>query len=172
MPRWEDDQRLIGELLRNPNAARIRAVERGFADAGHPAIRQPHLPIFEYIDRERGSRIGYLARHANITPQAMGELVDHLAANGYVERTPDLTDGRVRLVRLTDRGLEAYALAGRFVRDLETAWTRSIDEPGMRELKRLLADLWDAIEPDERGVRRRTDEHESGARKQRNPGET
>lgn len=153
MGRWEDDRRLIGELLRNPNAARIRAVERGFAEAGHPAIRQPHLPILEYIDREGGSRIGYLARHANITPQAMGELVDHLAANGYVERTPDPADGRARLVRLTPRGLEAYALAGRLVSDLEASWARSIGESRMRELKRLLADLWDAIEPGDGGDR-------------------
>ena len=29
---------MIGELLRNPNAARVRAVERGFAAAGHSAI--------------------------------------------------------------------------------------------------------------------------------------
>jgi len=140
------DGRLIGELLRNPNAARIRAVERGFAEAGHPALRQPHLPVLEYIDRTNGSRIGYLARHANITPQAMGELIDHLAAHGYVERTSDPTDGRARLVRLTERGLAAYALATRLVTDLEATWAAALGEEKMRQLKRLLGELWDAIE--------------------------
>lgn len=153
MDRPDGDRRLIGELLRNPNTARVRAVERGFVASGHPAIRQPHLPVFEYIDRERGSRIGYLARHANITPQAMGELVDHLVAHGYVERTPDPTDGRARLVRLTDRGHEVYALAGRLVSDLEMAWAQAIGQAQMRELKRLLADLWDAIEPEQESGR-------------------
>lgn len=146
MTRREVDRRLIGELLRNPNAARARAVERGFAAAGHPAIRQPHLSIFEYIDRANGSRISHLAKHANITAQAMGELVDHLAAHGYVDRVSDPTDGRARLVRLTDRGHAVYALAGQLVTDLETTWADYLGERKMRQLKRLLAELWDAIE--------------------------
>jgi DNA-binding MarR family transcriptional regulator len=138
---------LIGELLRNPNAARIGHIERGFAAAGHPLIRQPHLPILEYIDRERGSRITYLAGHANISVQAMGELVDHLERAGYVERAPDPTDGRAKLVRLTGRGHEVYALAGRLIRELEAAWAAAIGEREFGQLKRLLAALWDAIEP-------------------------
>ena len=146
----EADHRLIGELLRNPNAARVRAVERGFAAAGHPAIRQPHLPILEYIDREHGSRTSHLAKHANITAQAMGELVDHLATHGYVERVPDPSDGRARLVRLTDRGHEVYVLAVRLVTDLEARWAAALGERKMDQLKRLLADLWDVIEPEPR----------------------
>lgn len=146
----ERDNRLIGELLRNPNAARVRAVERGFAAAGHPAIRQPHLPILEYIDREHGSRTSYLARHANITAQAMGELVNHLAAHGYVERAPDPSDGRARLVRLTDRGQDAYRLALRLVTDLEAEWAAALGEARMDQLKHLLGELWDAIQPDPR----------------------
>jgi DNA-binding MarR family transcriptional regulator len=146
MTRYQPDQRRIGELLRNPNAARIRHVERGFAEAGHPAIRQPHLPIFEYIDRARGSRITYLAAHANITAQAMGELVDHLALHGYVERVPDPTDGRAKLVRLTEQGKETYAIAARLVTELEATWAGYIGEHNMRELKRLLAELWDTIQ--------------------------
>lgn len=150
MDETQDDHRLIGELLRNPNAARQRAVEQGFASAGHPAIRQPHLPIFEYIDREHGSRTSYLAKHANITAQAMGELVNHLAAHGYVERTPDPHDGRARLVRLTEKGHAGYAVAVRLVTDLEAQWTLALGEAEMRQLKRLLANLWDAVQPDPR----------------------
>jgi DNA-binding MarR family transcriptional regulator len=144
--RTEIDGRLIGELLRNPNATRIQVVEQGFAAAGHPAIRQPHLPVFEYIDRERGSRISYLAKHANITAQSMGELVDYLSARGYVERVPDPTDGRARLVRLTTKGHEVYALAGTLVRGLEAEWSALIGERKFRQLKGLLAELWDVID--------------------------
>ena len=107
-------------------------------------------PILEYIDRERGSRTSYLARHANITPQAMGELVNHLAAHSYVERAPDPSDGWARLVRLTARGRDAYALAARLVTELEASWAAALGEDKMRRLKRLLGDLWDAIEPDPR----------------------
>ena len=145
--RHEPDHRLIGELLRNPNAARDRYVERGFAEGGHPAIRQAHQAVFEYIDREHGSRITDLAKPANMSAQSMGELLDHLAAHGYVERVPDPTDGRARLVRLTGKGHEVYALAGRLVTQLETDWSALLGERKFAQLKRLLAELWDAIEP-------------------------
>jgi DNA-binding MarR family transcriptional regulator len=137
---------LIGELLRNPNAARIAFVERGFAAHGHPDIRQPHLPILEYIDRERGSRITYLAQHANVTIQAMGELVTYLERRGYVERVPDPTDGRAKLVRLTERGLALYELARQLVTELELTWAGYLGKRKLRRLKRLLAELWDEIE--------------------------
>jgi DNA-binding MarR family transcriptional regulator len=148
MTREDPDRRRIGELLRNPNAARVRHVERGFAAAGHPAVRPPHMPVLEYIDRERGSRVTYLAEHANVTPQAMGEVVGHLERHGYVERVPDPTDGRAKLVRLTARGHDLYALAVRLVTDLETEWAGRLGERKLRQLKRLLAELWDSIAAD------------------------
>jgi DNA-binding MarR family transcriptional regulator len=139
---------LIGELLRNPNTARSRYVEKGFAEGGHPAIRQAHQAVFEYIDREHGSRITDLAKPANMSAQSMGELVDHLAAHGYVERVPDPTDGRARLVRLTDTGHQVYALAGHLVAQLEADWSELLGERKFRQLKRLLAELWDSIGDD------------------------
>ena len=57
--------------------------------------------------------------------QAMGELVDYLEARGYVERLPDPSDGRAKLVRLTERGWLAYRLAGRSVTELEATWAGS-----------------------------------------------
>src|SRR4051794_17536806 len=108
MSRRQPDQRKIGELLRNPNTERARHVERDFAAAGHADLRPPHFPVLEYIDHERGSRITDLARHAAISVQAMGELVDYLEDRGYVERAPDPSNGRAKLVRLTERGWLAY----------------------------------------------------------------
>ena len=140
------DGRLIGELLRNPNAARVRFVERGLALAGHPAIRQPHLPIFEYIDRERGSRVSYLAKHANITAQAMGELVDYLTAHGYVERVPDPADGRAKIIRLSGRGREAQALAQGIFADIEREWAERVGRERMDTLREVLEELT-ALEP-------------------------
>ena len=125
MSRPTPDRRRIGELLRNPNAARQRHVERGLAAAGHPAIHPPHLPVFEYIDQDQGSRITDLARHANVSAQAMSEVVAYLERHGYVERVADPADGRARLVRLTDRGRELYARGRR-------GWSSSSRPPGPR----------------------------------------
>jgi DNA-binding MarR family transcriptional regulator len=150
MNRREGDRRLIGELLRNPNAARERHVERGLAAAGHGAVRAPHLTVFMYVDRDAGSRVTDLARHGNVSPQAMSEVVAYLERHGYVERVPDPLDGRARRVRLTARGHELYTFAGSLVAELEAAWAARIGERRMRLLKRLLGDLWDSVAPDGR----------------------
>ena len=140
---------MIGELLRNPNAARIRHVERGFAAAGHSAIHPPHLPVFEYVDHDRGSRITDLARHANVTAQAMSEVVAYLERHGYVERVADPDDGRAKLVRLTKRGHDVYGVAGVVIRDLEAAWASRIGQEKLDLLKQLLGELWDAVRDDQ-----------------------
>jgi len=145
------ERRLIGELLRNPNAARVRHVERGFAAAGHAAIHPPHLPVFEYMDRPRGSRVTELARHANVSAQAMTEVVAHLERHGYVERVPDPTDGRAKLVRLTARGHEVYAVAAELILELERAWAARLGERKFGQLKELLGELWDAVGSDAEG---------------------
>lgn len=44
------------------------------------------------------------------------------------------------------RGLELYAIAVRLVTTLEATWASYLGERKMRQLKRLLAELWDEIE--------------------------
>ena len=42
-----------------------------------------------------------------MTPQAMSELVEHLVSHGYLERMPEPSDRRAKLIVLTDIGCEA-----------------------------------------------------------------
>src|SRR5262245_23652165 len=72
-----------------------RRSTEGLAAAGHP-VRTAHAAVFGNIDSE-GTRLSTLAERANMTPQAMGELVDDLVAKGYVTREPDPTDRRAKL---------------------------------------------------------------------------
>jgi hypothetical protein len=48
-----------------------------------------------------GSRPSELAHSANMSPQAMGELVDKLESPGYVVRRPDPRDRAAKLIMLT-----------------------------------------------------------------------
>ncbi len=134
-------------LLREPFRAGTEVLHRRFRERGHPEIRPPHGDVMQFLDDD-GTRVSVLAERAQITKQSMAELVVHLERLGYVERVPDPTDGRARLVRLTARGHETCALAGRLVGELEASWAAALGEPKLRQLKRLLAELWDAIEPD------------------------
>ncbi len=81
----------------------------GVVGAGFPQ-KPSHSAVFAQIKPE-GSRLTELARGANMSPQAMGELVDELVEMEYVVRRPDPTDGRAKLIVLTEKG-QACVSAG------------------------------------------------------------
>jgi DNA-binding MarR family transcriptional regulator len=81
--------------------------------------RPAHSSVFAHIDLEGGTRLTELAARANITPQALGELVDDLERSGYVTRRPDPQDRRAKRIVLTGRGRAAVGAAQRAIADLE-----------------------------------------------------
>jgi DNA-binding MarR family transcriptional regulator len=114
----------------------------GVVGAGFPQ-KPSHSAVFAQIKME-GSRLTDLARGANITPQAMGELVDELEELGYVERRPDPTDRRAKLIVLTDRGKACIAAGISTIEGIEERITQTLGERGHRQLRSLLAKLLDA----------------------------
>ena len=82
-----------------------------------------------------------LAERAQMTKQSMAELVAHLERLGYVERVPDPSDGRAKLVRATARGRRLYVIARDVVAELEAAWTERLGKAKMRQLRELLEEL-------------------------------
>lgn len=113
----------------------------GVVGAGYPQ-KPSHSAVFAQIDPE-GSRLTDLARGANMTPQAMGELVDELEGLGYVVRRPDPTDRRAKLIVLTERGQECIAAGLATIDGLEQRLTEILGERGHQQLRRLLETLLD-----------------------------
>src|SRR5688572_28974168 len=107
-------------------------IVEGVVGAGFPQ-RPKHSAVFAQISLE-GSRLTELARKANMTPQAMGELVDELVEMGYVVRRPDPADGRAKLIVLTKRGRAAVAAGRQTIEGLEEQVTEILGERGHREL--------------------------------------
>jgi DNA-binding MarR family transcriptional regulator len=114
----------------------------GVVGAGYPQ-KPSHSAVFAQIKPE-GSRLTELARGANMTPQAMGELVDEVEVLGYVVRRPDPTDRRAKLILLTKRGRECVAAGVATIDDLEGQITATLGDRGHRELRRLLQKLLDS----------------------------
>ena len=79
--------------------------QAGFDDV---TIAQSRLSMG--IDPE-GTRVSVLAERAQVAKQTATALVDKLERAGYVERVPDPTDGRARLVRMTSRGQAVIPVA-------------------------------------------------------------
>jgi DNA-binding MarR family transcriptional regulator len=71
---------------------------------------------------ENGTRLTDLAEQAQITKQSAGFLVDQLEKLGYVERRPDPTDARARLVCLAPRAEEVQRLARREEEAIAKEW--------------------------------------------------
>jgi DNA-binding MarR family transcriptional regulator len=85
---------------------------------GHAELRPRHSAVLAYLD-EDGVRATELARLSGRDKQVVGRLVDELEQIGYVERRPDPSDRRAKLVVPTERGLEQLRLRDEIVAEIE-----------------------------------------------------
>lgn len=104
-------------------------VQQGFGD-----LRPAHAAVFQYLD-DTGTTVSTLADRAQMTKQAMAELVSHLEQTGYVVRTPDPTDRRAKLVSPTDRGHRVIRAAQALVPVLEGRAAAALGEDRLRQLR-------------------------------------
>jgi DNA-binding MarR family transcriptional regulator len=115
----------------------------GVVAAGYPQ-RPAHSAVFAHIDID-GTRLTDLALRANMTPQAMGQLVDDLERLEYVRRMPDPNDRRAKLIVLTDRGHGCLQAAFETISEIERRLQSLL---GRRELDDLRAALRTIIASD------------------------
>jgi DNA-binding MarR family transcriptional regulator len=118
--------RPLPALLTGVKLAAIDKLRGRIADAGHPDIREGHGCVFGFIDIDRGSRLTDLAANAGLTKQAVGEAVTELERLGYLTRVPDPLDGRAKIIKLTDRGLDVVIKGRRIFAEIEREWAEQI----------------------------------------------
>jgi DNA-binding MarR family transcriptional regulator len=94
----------IGRLLNNAVRRFEARVLELMSARGHAETRIAHVGLTRNLDVE-GTRLTELARRASMSKQAMGELVDQCVELGLVDRIPDPSDGRARIVKFTSAGL-------------------------------------------------------------------
>lgn len=115
----------LGAELRAPLEYVSQRVHAELTRAGFTDIRPAHLTVFHLLPPD-GLRTTRLAAAARMTKQSMGALIDHLELRGYVERAPDSSDGRARLVRLTTRGQQLTAMLRHCMDEVEREWERGL----------------------------------------------
>jgi DNA-binding MarR family transcriptional regulator len=94
-----------------------------------------------------GSRLTELAEQAQISKQTVTHLVDQMERGGYVKRSVDPTDGRGRLVRFTERGLDVIRIAREEEAKITADWTAHLGERRMRQLREALSLLCEITDP-------------------------
>ncbi|HYH35365.1 MAG TPA: MarR family transcriptional regulator [Nocardioides sp.] len=96
---------------------------------------------------DHGMRLTELAAAAQVTKQTAGFLVDQLERGGYVERRPDPTDARARLVCLAERGRRAQERAREMEAVVESEWEDRLGATRMRQLREALGELREITDP-------------------------
>jgi len=121
-------------LLREAFVALNELVITRLAERGHSEVRSAHGAVFQHLD-DTGTTVSVLAERAQMTKQAMAELVLHLENQGYVTRTPDPGDRRAKLVIPTARGREVVAIAQDLVPEVEQRLSQLLGADRVQELR-------------------------------------
>lgn len=96
---------------------------------------------------DEGSRLTDLAERAQVTKQTASLLVAALEQQGLVERVPDPSDGRARLIRFTPRGRSAALRAMEVVMGVEREWTEHLGPELAGQLREGLTKLREMTDP-------------------------
>ena len=125
------------------------AVDRIFAavqNAGFTDATLAQGRLMMGIDPE-GTRLSVLAERALIAKQTATALVDRLERAGYVERVPDPSDGRARLVRMTPRAEYVLPIARAEEARIEAEWRAHLGDERMDQLRQALTALRTITDP-------------------------
>jgi DNA-binding MarR family transcriptional regulator len=71
--------------------------------AGYEDLGRAHVGLFRYPTTD-GLRPTELAERIHVTKQSVNDVLRDMEDLGYLVRVPDPTDGRARVVRLTEKG--------------------------------------------------------------------
>jgi DNA-binding MarR family transcriptional regulator len=109
-------------------------------------VRPTHGCVFRFVHGD-GMRLTELATRAGLTKQSVGEIVDDLAGLGYLERYPDPTDRRAKLIRLTAKGLKTQRIGFSLFTKLEEDWADAFGADRIAALRTLLEEVALAKDP-------------------------
>jgi len=133
-------------LLDSATEAYLGEFRRELEQSSYADLRPTHGCVFRFV-REDGMRLTDLAAHADMTKQSVGEIVDDLVEQGYVERIPDPEDRRAKLICLTDKGVDAQRVGFGFIDEVERRWAERFGDERVAELREILEEIVGELAP-------------------------
>ncbi|WP_199710845.1 MarR family winged helix-turn-helix transcriptional regulator [Noviherbaspirillum cavernae] len=96
----------------------------------------------------RGRPVGLseIARDLDISRQAVHQLANEAAQLGLVEFVPSEADGRVKLLRFTQKGWAMSDSAAQAFEEIENELADHIGKKDLQDLKRILGKSWSDTE--------------------------
>jgi DNA-binding MarR family transcriptional regulator len=143
-------QPLIGLLLRLLYQHYAQDIDAALREADFGDLRPAHANVFPFL-REEGISVSELAGLARVRKQTMAEAVEQLERMGYVERRPNPSDRRSRLVFPTERGTSVKPVTHATAARVEERWAQLTSPEELETLRasllRLLTELKGPAEP-------------------------
>ncbi|GIH75226.1 MarR family winged helix-turn-helix transcriptional regulator [Planobispora longispora] len=113
-------------LLAMTYRAMTEALHDRIAAEGREPLRPAHGYTFRLLLDHADVTSVDLADHLGVTKQAASKIVAELEGWGYVERRPHPTDGRARVLALTDKGHAYVRHADEMWAEIEDRWAAVI----------------------------------------------
>jgi DNA-binding MarR family transcriptional regulator len=130
----------IGLLLRLLHQHYSEDIQAALLEAGFDEVRPTHANVFPFVPPE-GITVTELAKLARVRKQTMAEAVEQLERAGYVERRPNPSDRRSRLVFLTARGSSVSPVTHATAARVEDRWAELTSREEVEHLRASLLDL-------------------------------
>jgi DNA-binding MarR family transcriptional regulator len=134
----------LRQLLLRAHRSLNRRIATKLNEFGYTNLRPGHLALFSNIDFE-GTSVGELSERAGMTIQGMGQIVTELEAMGYVTRTVDETDRRVRIVRFTAMGWTMMLDSIKGLKEIESELEKTVNSARLDDLRVALKLIADAL---------------------------
>jgi DNA-binding MarR family transcriptional regulator len=127
-------------LLRGARAVFGGAIRRRLADAGCDDL-PPNGPYVLGAIARGSAPLAVVIRQLGVSKQTAGQLVDSLAARGYLDRERDPYDRRRLVVRLTERGEHAAVVIRSAVETVEVQLNEMVGAERASHTRQALAAL-------------------------------
>ncbi|MET1007717.1 MAG: MarR family transcriptional regulator [Propionibacteriaceae bacterium] len=132
----------LGSLITAAGQRLSARLDLALAGAGFPDLRAAHAPVFMAVDAE-GTRLTRVAERTKMSKQAAGELTRHLTARGYLEVSPDPTDRRAKVLRLTARGWEAIEVGQQVIAEYDAWLDETVGAESVAQVRDVLTKIID-----------------------------
>ena len=127
-------------LLRLASEVGQAALYERLEGIGYKELRPAHFRLLRYPGLD-GVRPTELAQRWSMSKQAVNPLINDLERWGYLQRRPDPTDQRGRVLSLTDRGRELMTTIKELHAEIESDWQAQIGQRRYQTLRRALRDI-------------------------------
>ncbi|MCX2982569.1 MarR family transcriptional regulator [Halieaceae bacterium IMCC14734] len=135
----------IGQILMLAARDFQRRLDQDLRSRGIKGVGSRHREVFLQLGQNGASRSVDLAHSAGIRPQSMMVIVHELEELKLVERRPDPSDSRAKLIDFTDQG---RAFIAELTRSTEIVWQQYEDAVGSARLQATVSGLQALLDAD------------------------